>query len=207
LVLFKVCGITCVDDAEACVAVGASVIGLNLVPASPRAIDADLARRIARSVAGRSNVVLVVADQSTAEALRLLEYTGADRLQLHGDEPPQALLPLLPRAYKAVRIASAEDVERALEFPGEDLLVDAKLVGKLGGTGETFDWTLVASIAKTRRLTLAGGLTAQNVRRAIETVGPYCVDVASGVERAGDPRRKDPDKLFAFSRVVKGASP
>jgi phosphoribosylanthranilate isomerase len=203
VVHFKVCGITCIEDAEASVSVGANAIGINLIPVSPRAVDADLARTIARQVGDRSNVILVVANLGTVEALQLLEYTGAGCLQLHGDESAATVRQMLPRAYKAVRIATAEDVERAVGFPGDDLLVDAKVSGKLGGTGKTVDWAIVAPIARARRLTLAGGLTPENVGRAIEVVGPYRVDVASGVESPDNPRRKDPDRLLAFSRVVK----
>jgi len=206
VVHFKVCGITCVEDAAACLSVGASAIGINLIPASRRVVDVGVARQIAAYVGDRSLVVLVVANRATGEMLQLLRYTGARCLQLHGDEAPEALAPLLPHAYKAVRIATAADAARALDFPGEDLLVDAKVEGELGGTGQLVDWRLVEPIARRRRLTLAGGLTPQNVGRAIEQVAPYRVDVASGVERAGDPRRKDPDRLLAFSRVVKSAS-
>jgi phosphoribosylanthranilate isomerase len=207
VVHFKICGITCIEDAAACVSVGASAIGINLVRESPRWVDLDVAKAITRSVGDRSSVVLVVANLDVGEARRLLEYTGAERLQLHGDESPETLRQLLPRAYKAVRIASADDAAHALAFPGDDLLVDAKVAGKLGGTGTMVDWILVAPIARARRLTLAGGLTAENVRQAIEAVAPYCVDVASGVEKTDDPRHKDPDMLLAFSRVVKSASP
>jgi phosphoribosylanthranilate isomerase len=150
-------------------------------------------------------VVLVVANLAAAEALRLLDYTGAACLQLHGDESVDTVRQLVPRAYKAVRIATAEDVARAMAFPGDDLLVDAKVSGTLGGTGTTVDWELVAPIARARRLTLAGGLTPENVKRAIEVVAPHRVDVASGVEIPGNARRKDPDRLLAFSRVVKSS--
>jgi len=207
VVEFKVCGITCVEDAEACISLGASAIGVNLIPESPRVVNVAVARAIARYVGDRSTVVLVVANLGTAEALDLLRFTGAGCLQLHGDEPPEAVLALLPRAYKAVRVATAEDVARAIAFPGEELLVDAKVSGKLGGTGQTADWELVKPLARMRRLTLAGGLTPENVGRAIEVVAPHRVDVASGVEIPGDPRRKDPDRLLAFSRVVKSVSP
>jgi len=166
VVEFKVCGITCVEDAEACISLGASAIGVNLIPESPRVVNVEVARAIARYVGDRSTVVLVVANLGTAEALDLLRFTGAGCLQLHGDEPPEAVLALLPRAYKAVRVATAEDVARAIAFPGEELLVDAKVSGKLGGTGQTADWELVKPLARMRRLTLAGGLTPENVGRA-----------------------------------------
>lgn len=196
----KVCGITTVDDALAAVDLGASAIGLNFVAASRRRIDTERARAIANAVhdakGARVLVVGVVADM-TVDAMRdLARDAGLDCLQLHGDEPPDVLAPLLPHAYKAIRIASAEDVARAASYPGDHVLVDAKVDGALGGTGATFDWSLVRGLARTRKLTLAGGLTPDNVARAIEALSPYCVDVASGVERA--PGVKDRAKMRAF---------
>ena len=85
---------------------------------------------------------------------------------------------------------------RARTFGGEYLLADAKVAGALGGTGETFDWSLVKDLARERRLTLAGGLRPDNVARAVAEVAPWCVDVASGVERA--PGIKDLDAVRAF---------
>ena len=99
---------------------------------------------------------------------------------------------------------SAADVDRARAYPGEQLLVDARVEGRLGGTGHTVDWDLVAPLARERKLTLAGGLTPENVAAAIERVGPWCVDVASGVEVAGEARRKDLGKVQAFVQAVRG---
>jgi phosphoribosylanthranilate isomerase len=95
-----------------------------------------------------------------------------------------------------VRIGSAADVQRARAFPGKHLLVDARVEGALGGTGVTFDWSLVAPLAGERKLTLAGGLTPANVAEAVRIAHPYCVDVASGVESA--PGVKDLSKVRAF---------
>ena len=201
----KICGITTVGDAELAVDEGASAIGINFVPASPRAVDVATARAIVDRVGARTLTVLVVADL-TATALReLLRTTGARCLQLSGDETPELLAEFLPHAYKGVRIGSPADVARAAAYPGEHLLVDAKVAGKLGGTGQTVDWTLVAPLARARKLTLAGGLRPSNVADAIRVVRPFCVDVASGVEKEGDPRRKDPDKVRAFHRAVRSA--
>ena len=201
----KICGITTVEDAELCVLHGASAIGLNFVESSPRVIDVETARRIVDRVGARTLTVLVVADRAAEELRDLLRATGAKCLQLSGDESPELVSELLPHAYKGLRIGSAEDVGRAELFPGQHLLVDAKVEGKLGGTGQTCDWALVAPLARARRLTLAGGLRPNNVADAIRAVRPFCVDVASGVEREGDPRRKDPEKVRAFFRAVASA--
>jgi len=199
---FKICGITNVEDADLALELGASAIGVNLVPGSPRLVDVETATRIAAHVGRNALTVLVVANLAVEAMRDLLRITGARCLQLHGDESVDVVARLLPHAYKAVRIGSTEDVAHAAEYPGEHLLVDAKVEGKLGGSGRLVDWSLVEPLAKKRKLTLAGGLTVANVAQAIARVKPFCVDVASGVETAGNPRRKDRDKLVAFARAV-----
>lgn len=194
----KICGITNVDDARACVELGASAIGLNFVAATPRCIDWPTARAIVEAVGGRALVVGVVADLDVGSMRALRDELGLGCLQLHGDEPPESLTSLLPHAYKAVRVASARDVERASRYGGEHVLVDARVEGKLGGTGVCVDPSWVAPLARTRKVTLAGGLTTDNVALAIERVRPYAVDVASGVERKGEPRRKDLAQVASF---------
>jgi len=199
----KICGLKTIADALMCVEAGASAIGLNFVPASARRVTVLEAREIARAVRGRALVVGVVADLSVAEMRALAADAELECLQLHGDEAPATVSALLPHAYKAVRVGTAADVERARAFPGEHVLVDARVEGALGGTGKTLDWSLVAALARERNLTLAGGLTPDNVAGAIRAVRPYCVDVASGVESA--PGSKDPLKVRAFVERARGA--
>jgi phosphoribosylanthranilate isomerase len=192
----KVCGVTAVEDAIACAELGVGAIGLNFVPSSPRCIGLERARSITERLAAFPKVLVVgvVANMPTDEMRALRNIVGC--LQLHGDEPPDTLTPFLPHAYKAVRIASAADVQVARTYPGDHILVDAKVEGLLGGSGATFDWQLVRALASERKLTLAGGLTPENVAAAIASVKPFCVDVASGVESA--PGVKDLAKVAAF---------
>jgi phosphoribosylanthranilate isomerase len=203
----KVCGVTTVDDALACVAAGADAIGLNFVQASPRFLaDLELARRIVSALPPAIVSVAVVADPSAAEVEALLAATGIGCIQFHGDEPPELVARFLPHAYKALRVADAADVARADAYPGGYVLVDARVEGRLGGTGQRVDPALVEPLARRRKLTLAGGLTPDNVARAIAAVRPYAVDVASGVEPAGQPRRKDLVAVRAFVAEVRRAS-
>jgi phosphoribosylanthranilate isomerase len=148
-------------------------------------------------------VVGVVADLEVPAMRALLKSAELECLQLHGDETPATVATMLPHAYKAVRVGSAADVAEARVFQGRFLLVDARVDGSLGGTGKTLDWSLVAELARERNLTLAGGLTPDNVAEAIRAVGPYCVDVASGVERA--PGVKDPARVRAFIEAARAA--
>ncbi len=202
----KVCGVTSIEDARGCVAAGVRSIGLNFVPTSPRFVDRALARRIVESLPSSIVTVAVVADLPRDELAALLSETGIRCLQLHGEEPPELVAAFLPHAYKALRVADARDVARADDYPGDYLLVDARIEGKLGGTGARVDPSLVAPLAARRRLALAGGLTPENVADAIAAVRPFAVDVASGVERPGDPRRKSLDAVRAFVAAVRAVA-
>jgi len=197
----KICGITRASDALACVEAGASAIGLNFVPGSRRRVDEPAARRIADAVRGQIEIVAVVANLSAAEMRRLRDAIGADFLQLHGEEPDEALAQVLPGAFKAVRIGDARDAAGARAVPGPRLLADAKVPGEAGGTGVAFDWTLVRELARERRLIVAGGLTPENVGAAVQAVEPWGVDVASGVEASAG--IKAPERVRAFVRAAR----
>jgi phosphoribosylanthranilate isomerase len=201
----KVCGITSIDDAEMALEAGVDALGLNFVETSKRFIDRRVAREIARSLAGRIELVAVVANRGLDDLMRLRDELGMDFLQLHGDEPPGLLAALLPQAFKAVRIGGLADIALAKTFGGDRLLLDAKADGGLGGTGHTFEWTLAGDLCLERRVILAGGLTPDNVGEAVQRTRPFGVDAASGVEFGDDPRRKDPSRVRDFVRAAKAA--
>jgi phosphoribosylanthranilate isomerase len=200
----KICGITNADDALQAIASGADAIGLNFVESSKRRIDVATGTAIRKAVGDRADVVGVVADRTVEELRELRRSTGIEWLQLHGSESSEILRAVLPRAYKAVRIAAASDVNDARSVAGERLLVDAKVDGELGGTGQTFEWTLVRELAVARPVIVAGGLTPDNVADAVRVIGPFGIDVASGVE-SSDARKKDPDRVLAFVRAARRA--
>jgi phosphoribosylanthranilate isomerase len=202
----KVCGVTRLEDVDAALAAGADSIGINLVQGSKRYVEPDVAAQLLQSLAGRALSVLVVAQRDLPALSELLARLAPDQLQLHGDEPAEWIEALGPRAFKAVRVGDAADVALARGFPGHPLLVDAKVGAALGGTGQRVDWSLVAPLAQSRPLVLAGGLTPENVALAIRTVLPWAVDVASGVESDTNPRHKDPDKLRRFVAAARAAS-
>jgi phosphoribosylanthranilate isomerase len=154
-------------------------------------------------VAGRALVVGVFVDASYDEIVETKRMTGIGCVQLHGDEPPEVVAKLLPHAYKAVRVRDAASIDQARRYPGEHVLLDAYVPGESGGTGQTFSWALAAELARERKVTLAGGLRPENVALAVAEVHPYCVDVASGVERA--PGEKDLARVRAFVRAAKSA--
>ena len=191
----KVCGITRVSDALHAVEQGATALGFVLWPKSPRAITVDRAAAIIAELPSHVMTVGVFVN-APVDAIR----SAADRahltaVQLHGDEPPAYADALDWPVFRAV---SVEEIDFAADAwsPETALLVDNIDPVRRGGTGSAVDWTRAASIAKTRKVVLAGGLTPENVATAIRAVQPFGVDVSSGVEAA--PGVKDLDKVAQF---------
>jgi phosphoribosylanthranilate isomerase len=199
----KICGVTSVEDAMLCVDAGADAIGLNFAPESVRCLSLASAERIVAALPSRVLTVGVFVDADEATLRQFNDALGLGCLQLHGDEPPELLARFLPHAFKALRVRGDDVAADAARYPGEHLLLDAYVPGHHGGTGARFDWHVAAQLAAARRITLAGGLTPDNVAQAIRVAAPYCVDVASGVESR--PGKKDPQKVRAFMRAVRAA--
>jgi phosphoribosylanthranilate isomerase len=202
----KVCGITTPEDGLAAVAAGADAIGFVFWPRSSRAVDVETARRIATALPPFVLRVGVFVDATRETLKRTAEEVGLDLLQLHGAEPPDAVIGLPRRVVKALSVGAGfwiEEVDGYVER-GAAILLDAGSAAQPGGTGSVFDWS-VARRARERipRLILAGGLTPGNVAEAIRTVEPFAVDVSSGVESA--PGRKDETKVKAFIEAVRRA--
>lgn len=201
----KICGVTCVDDVRVALNAGATAIGINLWPGSSRCVDLERARELA-DCAGESVLrIALVVDLPVGECQAILRDLPIEHIQLHGSETVEQVRALLPRAFKAVRVRGEADVDAARQMPGDVVLVDSKVDGVVGGSGHSFDWSLAVPLAAERHLMLAGGLDAENVASAIEQVRPWGVDVCSGVEVAGDPRRKDAERVRAFCAAARAA--
>jgi len=205
----KVCGITSLEDARVAVEAGADALGFVFWQMSPRKVDPVRAAAIARELPPFVLRVGVFVDSSRDEMARIADAVGLDLLQLHGDEPPEALAALPRRVIKAVRVGKGFASDEAMRFAGHaaGLLVDTRLPGETqlpGGTGVPFDWTLVKGLAERLPfLVLAGGLGPANVAAAVRAVRPHAVDVSSGVETL--PGRKDPALVRAFVQAARAA--
>jgi phosphoribosylanthranilate isomerase len=199
-VRIKICGITHPDDARAAVDAGAALIGLNFVPGSPRCLDLRTAEAICSRVAGEVERVAVFRDAAPDEIARVLRRMELERVQLHGFETEEDVEAVDLPVIKAIRGA---DVETAESFPGTLLLVDHPEAG--GGGGEPWSWGEAAElISRGFDVILAGGLSPENVREALGSLGdllPWGLDVATGVE--GAERRKDAARIAAFVRAVR----
>ncbi len=209
----KICGVTHPDDAAVAVALGADALGLNFYPGSPRCLDPALDAGWLRDLAGTVSRVAVLVNPARAEIDRLLAENLVDSVQLHGDESPEFCQSLaganVPFA-KALRVRGEESLRLAGSFHTAWLVLDAYDPQAYGGTGQTADWTLAARVVREGlaagfRVILSGGLHPGNVAQAIAQVRPFAVDVASGVEKSGDRRRKDPARMEAFFSEIRAA--
>jgi phosphoribosylanthranilate isomerase len=192
------------SDAQLAVDAGADAIGLVFYPDSPRAVTLEQAAEIARAVPPFVTVVGLVVNEPAEQVHRILEHVPIDLLQFHGDESPAFCADFARPWLKAVRVRPGLDLEaEARRFAAaRGVLLDSWREGVPGGTGETFDWSLVPR-APGRHWVLAGGLDENNVAAAIEHLQPPAVDLCSGVERS--PGVKDEQKIRAFMHAVRGA--
>jgi phosphoribosylanthranilate isomerase len=210
-VRIKICGITNPADAEQAARLGADMIGLNFYAKSPRCIDEMMAQTIVSTLPSQLEPIALFVNEPLASVQRIAQSLRIATVQVHGDHPPA--LPAGARWILAFSIATAEDVRQIaahldlLREAGTSphaILVDARVPGMFGGTGQTAPWNLLADFHPGVPLILAGGLTPDNVADAIRIVHPYAVDVASGVESS--PGKKDAQKMRRFIEAVRGAS-
>jgi phosphoribosylanthranilate isomerase len=197
----KICGITRLEDAEAAAAAGAWAIGLNFHPESPRCLDAGAAELIGASMRRRLEVAGVFVNAPLGRIAALAERCGLTLVQLHGDEGPAFCSEVARRTgckvIKAFRVRSSAEVRGAGAFRTDFHLFDAYRPRTPGGTGESFDWELVAGRSAGIPAIVAGGLTPENVGRAIAVSNPWAIDVAGGVED-GAAGVKDHDLIARF---------
>jgi len=202
----KVCGITRLEDAELAASLGAWGIGFILWPKSPRFVDPGVAAGIARVMRRRLETVGVFVNQPLDEVERLADAIGVSHIQLHGDEGPSFCAAVAQRTgakvIKAVRIGHASDLRDLERFHTDYHLLDTASKGQYGGTGRTWDWSLLAQRRAKIPFLLAGGLNPDNVAEAIAAVRPWAVDVSSGIE--SEPGVKDHAKLQALFEATDG---
>ena len=199
----KICGITRLEDALAAARFGADALGFNFWPGSKRYVAPAEARKIVRRLPSFVTPVGVFVDPSRGEVLGAVDASGIAVAQLHGDEPPELCLSLPLPVLKAIRVADVHALAALASYEVQGFLLDAPTPG-YGGSGETFDWSLAAEVARELPIVLAGGLGPHNVADAVRAVRPWAVDVASGVERA--PGVKDHDRMRLFVERAREAA-
>jgi phosphoribosylanthranilate isomerase len=205
-VKIKFCGITNTDDAELAVSLDVWAVGINLWEHSSRAVTLDQAAEIGAALKRRAEVVGVFVNPTLEEVTAAADIAGLTILQMHGDEGPVFCAEAARRTgckiIKAARVRENADIQAVHAFRTDFHLLDSYVKGVPGGTGETFDWELLRRQRSKVPMILSGGLTPENVAEAIRIVEPFAVDVASGIEEHGNPRRKDPERMAAFVAAV-----
>ncbi len=218
----KICGLTQLEQAAPLVRTGVDAIGINLHPSSPRRVSFEQAGELLAAVrreaaaAGRPiELVALLAASQGEQAISRCRELGFDWVQLHGAEGDGGWSQRVASAraagaesqfcgvFRAVGIGSEADLELAARSPGERVLLDAKVPGQAGGTGQRFDWRLARELSARRRVILAGGLTPENVAEAIRVAAPWGVDAASSLEVS--PGVKDLERCRAFAMAARGA--
>ena len=215
---FKICGLRDANSALTAATSGADFLGLNFVHGVRRQITPEQAQSIIERLrAGPGErlptLVGIFANQPIDEVNHIVEQCGLELAQLCGDEPreywDEVAVPVIRQIKVRDGIPTDDEVERAARQIEEVIgsgytpMLDKYEQGALGGTGRTFDWRIAAELASRYDLILAGGLTPDDVARAVAEVGPWGVDVSSGVETDGT---KDAAKIRRFAQEVLRAS-
>jgi phosphoribosylanthranilate isomerase len=200
-------------DAELAVELGAWTIGMIFFRGSPRRCSVEEAQRITAALHRKVELCGVFVNDPLEQVVQSSEDLGLTMVQLHGDEGP-AFCGEVPRrtgarVIKAAQVAGPGDVRDLERYHVDFHLLDARAQAPQkqalrGGTGETFDWTLLSERRSKVPLILSGGLNARNVAEAIAATRPFAVDSASGTESA--PGKKDEEKLRAFFAAVESSS-
>lgn len=202
----KICGLTNTDDAVFAAEAGADALGFVFYPTSPRRVTPEQVAEIIRRLPPYVRTVGVFHNQDEQAIRAVVEQCGLDAVQLQGEEPPALCERLGSRVIKAIHMKDRDSLAAMGTYKVRAFLLDTYSPpgtgGQPGGTGRMFDWSLAVAAKPYGRVIVAGGLTPENVRQAVEQVQPYGVDVSSGVERS--PGRKDPEKVRRFVTAARG---
>jgi len=196
----KICGLKEVQHVQAAVQAGADAIGF-VFAASKRQVSIEQAQQLAKHVPEGVLKIGVFVNPTPEELRATVSNVPLDYVQYHGDETPDFIVQQGYPSIKALSVRCATDVQAAANYAVDYYLFDAPGTDYKGGSGHTFDWTLLETAGIPReKLILAGGLKIENIHEALALVSPCMVDVSSGVETEGS---KDTEKIAAFLQAVK----
>lgn len=196
----KICGLKEQQHVQAAIEVGVDAIGFVFAP-SKRRVTVEQAQQLAKHVPEGVLKIGVFVNPSVEELRIAVESVPLDYVQYHGEESPEFIRQQGYPAIKALSVRGVKDVQAAAKYDADYYLFDAPGTDFKGGSGHTFDWTLLETVGIPReKLILAGGLQAENIEEAVSLVSPFMVDVSSGVETDGV---KDIAKINAFLQAVR----
>ena len=195
--LVKICGLTRKEDFDLAVNLGANMTGFILAP-SPRQTTAEFIRSLPPSRALKVGVVVLKKDEKLSDSIQALLNEGSlDMIQFHGNETPATVR---DRGYKALRVKSEEDLEKASLYNPLPCLLDAFSPDAAGGTGKRLQPELVTKARDKGELWLAGGINPENISEILENYSPELVDLSSGLEAS--PGIKDRNKMERFFKEI-----
>lgn len=199
----KVCGITQPNQVMAICECGVDALGVVFYSPSPRSVTPELALQIRRAMPAYVSLIGLFVDQDVSEVNSIAAQVGLDAVQFHGQHSLQECQQSDRPWYRALRVQPDADVAELVQpwvGQGQGVLLDAYVKGIPGGTGRSFNWSLIPQ-SRDWNLILAGGLDATNVRQAISQTSPWAVDVSGGVELS--PGVKDISAVRAFMQEVR----
>lgn len=200
----KICGITNIEDAFAAIEAGADALGFVFFSESPRYVSHNEVAEIIKKLPPFISTVGVFVDEAPLMIEQTIIKTGIDIVQLHGRESSEAYN-ISRRIIKAIRVKSLESLDPLIYFKDKvsAFLLDTYMPDVFGGTGQVFNWDIASYAKQYGNIILAGGLTPDNIIRAVKHVRPFGVDVSSGVESGK--RKKDHNKMKLFIERAKSA--
>lgn len=200
MTLVKICGLKDIGHVQVAVEAGANAIGF-IFATSHRQISLTQAQMLVNEIPPEVLKIGVFVNETKETIERYAREVPLDLIQLHGDESPEFAESLSVPIIKALSITNEDDVRKAAGYNVDYYLFDTPGVEYRGGSGHTFDWTLLEKVNIPKdKVILAGGLHTENVQSAIQIVQPFMVDVSSGVETE---KRKDAKKIRAFVHAVR----
>ena len=197
----KICGMTNLNDVKVAVDGGVDAVGFIFYKKSPRSVTMQAVRKIVLELPPFVDSVGVFVNETAEQINKIADRCNLDRVQLHGNESPTFCKKIRRRVIKAIRVKDIQSLKKLSGYPVSSFLLDTFSEDQYGGTGRVFDWNLAYPAKKYGPIILAGGLTPNNVRQAIQRIQPYGVDVCSGVE--SQPGIKDHKKMQTFLKNVK----
>ena len=197
----KICGMTNLKDVKVAVDGGVDAVGFIFYKKSPRSVTMQAVREIVLELPPFVDSVGVFVNETAEQINKIADRCNLDRVQLHGNESPTFCKKIRRRVIKAIRVKDIQSLKKLSDYPVSSFLLDTFSEDQYGGTGRVFDWNLAYPAKKYGPIILAGGLTPNNVRQAIQRIQPYGVDVCSGVE--SQPGIKDHKKMQIFLKNVK----
>jgi phosphoribosylanthranilate isomerase len=200
----KICGITRGEDALASVEAGADAVGFVFYEGSPRHVFPETVEEIIKELPPFTTTVGVFVNEHPSRISEILEITGIDMVQLHGEEVYEECK-FWPRVIKAFKVQDFIDLEPLKKYRVSAYLLDTYSSEVPGGTGQIFNWEIAVEAKKFGPVILAGGLTPDNIAKAIRQVRPYAVDASSGVEKVKGV--KDIEKVKVFIERAKSVIP